>query len=60
MIKTIIANNEMEFDNLVNAFEKQPDKSVFATQSHITNLGFDSNGNIIIRYTAVIFYKVRL
>lgn len=59
MIKTIIAFSPQDLDTQTNDFEKT--QSVFATQTHITPMGvYDSKGDMIVQYTAVIFYKVRL
>ena len=57
MIKTIWSNNEEDFDRLVNAEELDPKKSVFATQTHVNQI--TTHEGSAMRYTAVIFYKVR-
>jgi len=59
MIKTIVVYNDSEeFDKKVNMEEVDPKKSVFATQTRISQV--QTHEGTATMYTAVIFYKVRL
>lgn len=58
MIKTIIAWTTEELDQRVNDFEKMPKNSVFATQTHVTQIGTYEGTRM--QYTAIIFYKERV